>query len=236
MKSRGLMPFEYDPREDFARWGVAASIVLAAHLGLAARYLWVRDTQPSGMPDVPVVMIDLAPVPVAPVSDVDIALGPQMKESLVPPDVPKVEQEEPPPKVENPVVAMPEPPKAEPKPEKKPPAPRTTAPPRNPTQTARVAAAPPPSWVNLLFSHLLRYRQYPSSAQANHQEGVVTLGFTMDRNGHVLSRHIVHSSGVPALDVEALALIERAQPLPAFPPQMTEATRSFTAPIKFSLR
>jgi len=31
-------------------------------------------------------------------------------------------------------------------------------------------------------------------------------------------------------------MIERAQPLPAFPPNMPDATRSFSAPIKFSLR
>jgi protein TonB len=64
----------------------------------------------------------------------------------------------------------------------------------------------------------------------------VTLNFTMDRNGRVLSRHVVHSSGYAALDAEALAMVERAQPLPAFPPNMPESARSFTAPIKFSLR
>jgi len=62
------------------------------------------------------------------------------------------------------------------------------------------------------------------------------VSFTMDRNGHVLSRHLVRSSGYAALDAEALAMIERAQPLPAFPPQMAAASRSFTAPIKFTLR
>ena len=113
-----------------------------------------------------------------------------------------------------------------------------------PSQASLTAPAPgsnsssavPPSWISLLFSHLLRYRQYPNSAQSSHQEGVVMLSFTMDRNGHVLSRHIARSSGVAALDTEALAMIERAQPLPAFPPSMPEASRSFTAPIKFTLR
>lgn len=88
----------------------------------------------------------------------------------------------------------------------------------------------------MLFSHLLRYRQYPSSAQSAHQEGVVTLSFTMDRNGRVLSRHIARSSGISALDAEALAMVERAQPLPAFPPSMPGSSRNFTAPIRFSLR
>jgi len=246
MKPRTITLFEHDARGEFARWGLAAGLVLAAHVGLAASYFLFRNPQPAGMPYAPPVILELAPLPVASASEVDVAVGPQMRESLVQPEPPKVEQIEPPPPVQNPVVATLEPPKAEPKQEKKPPAPRTTAAPRNLTHTASVPAAPaagsasahnfPPSWINQLFSHLLRYRQYPSSAQANRQEGVVMLSFTMDRHGHVLSRYIAHSSGVPALDTEALAMIERAQPLPAFPLEMTDATRSFNAPIKFSLR
>ncbi len=249
MKARAITSFEYDERGEFVRWGLAGAIVLAAHVGLAASYLMLHDADSSGMPLAPAVIVDLAPLPVAPASEVDIAVGPQMQEALQQPEpVPQVEpQLQPPPPTENPVVAVPEPkPKVEPKPEKKPPAPRTTAAPRSPVHTANVAAAPapgsssssviPPSWISQLFSHLLRYRQYPSSAQSARQEGVVTLTFTMDRNGRVLSRHIAHSSGVASLDAEALAMIERAQPLPPFPLSMGEGARSFTAPIKFSLR
>jgi protein TonB len=242
--------YDFDERREFARWSFAGAIVLAVYAGLAASYLLLRNPEPNGMLLAPPVIIDLAPLPVAPASDLDIAVGPQMQESLVPPEPkPQVQPEklEPPPPVENPIVATPEStPKVEPKLEPKPKAPRTTAAPRSPDHTGNVAAAPapgsssassfPPSWISTLFSHLLRYRQYPSSAQSAHQEGVVTLNFTMDRNGRVLSRHVVHSSGYAALDAEALAMVERAQPLPAFPPNMPESTRSFTAPIKFSLR
>jgi protein TonB len=243
MTIRVIPLHESDARPDFVRWGLAGSIVLAAHIGIAASYLILRDPDVGGMPEAPIMIVELAPLPVAPASDVDIAVGPQMQEQLTPPEpAPQVEPEQP--KIEKPVVAMPEPPKVEPKAERKPPAPRTSAAPRTLNHTANVPAAPapgsanafPPSWISLLFSHLLRYRQYPSSAQAAHQEGVVTLAFTMDRNGHVLSRHIARSSGVPALDAEALAMIERAQPLPSFPADMSAATRSFTAPIKFTLR
>jgi periplasmic protein TonB len=248
MKARATTLFDYDDRSEFARWGLAAAVVLTGHLALGASYVLLHNDSSSGMPQAPAVIVDFAPLPLAPASEFDIAVGPQMQESLVPPE-PKPEEklDEQPPPMENPIVAMPEPkPKIEPKSEKKPPAPRTTAAPRSPVHTASAAAAPapgsantssfPPSWVNLLFSHLLRYRQYPSSAQSARQEGVVTLTFTMDRHGHVLSRHIAHSSGVAALDSEAISMIERAQPLPEFPPSMPEAARSFTAPIKFSLR
>lgn len=248
MKARAITLFEYDGRGEFGRWGLAAAIVLAGHFALVASYLLLRNSDSNGMPQAPVVIMDFAPLAVAPASELDIAPGPQMQESLVPPEPKPAEKvEEQPPPMENPIVAMPEAkPKIEPKPEKKPPAPRTTAAPRSPTHTASLPAAPAPgsnsassfspSWVNLLFSHLLRYRQYPSAAQSARQEGVVTLTFTMDRRGRVLSRHIARSSGFAALDAEALAMIERAQPLPEFPPSMPEAARSFTAPIKFSLR
>ena len=65
---------------------------------------------------------------------------------------------------------------------------------------------------------------------------MVLLAFSIDRNGHVLSRHIVSGSGHADLDAEVLAMIERAQPLPAFPPSMTQAQLSLTVPIRFALR
>ena len=247
MKPRAITLFEYDERAELARWSLAGAIMLAAHIAMGASYLMLRNSESSGMPQAPVVIMDFAPIPAAPASELDLAVGPQMQEQLQPPEPRPLEPEklETPP-IENPVVAMPETKKAEVKPEKKPPAPRTTAPPRSPTHTARIPAAPSPGSSNasafspsgshMLFWHLLRYRQYPSSAQSARQEGVVSLTFTMDRNGRVLSRHISRSSGVAALDAEALSMIERAQPLPAFPPSMPESARSFTAPIRFSLR
>jgi protein TonB len=231
------------------RWFAAAAAATAAHLALAAGYLLLRDAMPVGAPQAPVVIVELAPLPVAPASDLDIAPGPRMQESEAQPE-PQVKPLEPPKEPEPPdqtsaiasAVAKPPP---EPKPEK-PPAPHTTAPPRSLTSTASAPAAPapgsatnnslPPSWIHLLFSHLLRYRQYPSAAQAARQEGVVMLSFTMDRHGRVLACRVVRSSGFAALDAEALAMIERAQPLPPFPPDVVASTRSFVAPIRFSLR
>ncbi|HWP25303.1 MAG TPA: energy transducer TonB [Xanthobacteraceae bacterium] len=231
------------------RWVAAAAIASAAHVAVAAGYVLLRHAAPEGAPQAPPVIVDLAPLPVAPASNFDIAPGPQMQESLTQPE-PDVRPPEPP---KEPVsadqtssIATPKTiPPAESK-THKPPAPRTTAPPRAPTLTASVPAAPtpgsakanalPPSWIQLLFSHLLRYRQYPSAAQAARQEGVVMLSFTMDRDGRVLARHIVRGSGFAALDAEALAMIERAQPLPPFPADVTASTRSFVVPIRFSLR
>ena len=64
----------------------------------------------------------------------------------------------------------------------------------SPRSTARVDAAAPhidPSWQTLLFKQLQRFKSYPSGARARNEQGVVILAFTVDRDGHVLSRQIV---------------------------------------------
>jgi protein TonB len=93
-----------------------------------------------------------------------------------------------------------------------------------------------PAWQTTLVRHLEQYKRYPSAAQARGEEGVVLLGFTVDRTGHVLEHRIVRSSGHPALDDEVMAMIERAQPLPPFPATMAEAKLDLTVPIRFSLK
>jgi len=83
---------------------------------------------------------------------------------------------------------------------------------------------------------LQQYKRYPSDAQSHGIEGVVMLNFSVDRNGRVLTHEIVRSSGHPELDKEVVSMIERAQPLPPFPPSMPEDKLDLTVPIRFSLR
>ncbi len=254
-----------DERAELARWGVAAAIVLTAHAGLLATYLMLRSVHSPGPPNVPAVIIDLAPMPVAPESPMDVAPAPEVLEQLPPPEPQVVEQEkvepvvvEPVP-VEHPLVVLPvEKPqpevKPEPAPEVKPeekPVPEvrkksmTQAAPPKTERVASTAAAPrlgtnartnSVNWEAMLMAHLNRHKQYPSAARARREQGTVTVSFTVDRNGRVLSRRIVRSSGSAALDQEALAMLSRAQPLPAFPADMEGSSRSFNAPIRFSMR
>jgi periplasmic protein TonB len=46
----------------------------------------------------------------------------------------------------------------------------------------------------------------------------------------------VRSSGHPELDKEVVSMIERAQPLPPFPPSMPQEKLDLTVTIRFSLR
>lgn len=93
-----------------------------------------------------------------------------------------------------------------------------------------------PSWQATLVRQLQRYKRYPSAAQSRNEQGVVLLSFSLDRSGHVLEHSIARSSGYVDLDNEVMAMIVRAQPLPAFPDTMPQTRLDLTVPIRFSLR
>jgi protein TonB len=207
-----------DPR-DLRRWVMAAAFVLAVHLGAVALYAYLHVPDELGDDAAPVA-IELAPVD----SDVDqpaVDAQPQQEEQK------KVEQPPPPPPD---AVAMPE--------EKPVEKPQEDKPQAAPTPALTKGGAPTVSrsWESDLVKHLQRYKRYPGEAQSRGVEGVVLLAFSVDRNGRVLTHRIVRSSGHPDLDAEVMTMIERAQPLPAFPPSMTQEQLNLTVPIRFSLR
>jgi protein TonB len=83
---------------------------------------------------------------------------------------------------------------------------------------------------------LQRAKRYPDVAREGDEQGVATVTFTMDRNGHILSASLVRSSGSPALDEEAVAMVHRADPLPPMPVELAGNMVKFTLPVTFSLR
>ncbi len=62
------------------------------------------------------------------------------------------------------------------------------------------------------------------------------MAFTIDHEGHLLSSHIVQSSGSPELDQETLAMLARAQPMPKPPENVFDGELSFVVPIRFNIR
>jgi periplasmic protein TonB len=212
----------------------------------------LQPVPPAEAPPVPPPPMETMPQPEPPVQ---AAVTPKPVEEMPQPELPAPAQkpvDRAAPAVERPKVetAIPPPtrphPKAEPEERKKPVAKPVAA--ARP-QTTRVAALPVnqdvasagandgrAAWRGELIAQLARAKRYPAAAAAEHQTGTVQLSFTMNRNGRVLSRHILRSSGSPALDEEALAMVERAQPLPPFPPSMPQAQISLNVPVSFSLR
>jgi protein TonB len=110
-----------------------------------------------------------------------------------------------------------------------------------PAPVAPVAAPQKPagetrdSYLGRVLAQLNRFKQYPRAARQARIEGVVMLHFVMDSDGKVQSAEISKSSGRPVLDAEALALIGRAQPLPALPAEFPTRTLDAVVPIEFSL-
>jgi protein TonB len=149
--------------------------------------------------------------------------------------------EEPPPEIKpapNPDVAL-EPPHQEvatvPRQEPRTPAPATTAPQAIPELTPRISDAVP-TWKSHILALLERHKRYPEAAQSRHQQGIAQVLFSLDRLGRVTRSRIVHSSGASALDEEALALLQRAQPFPPPPPDVPGEHVELSVPIRFNLK
>jgi periplasmic protein TonB len=211
MTSRTLAWFEDNDPRDVLRWSVAAAVVVAIHAAAIAGYMvWHQPDDQELGDDLPVISVELT----AP----QIDMTEQAKvDAPTPPDETSPDailpQEKPPEKVEQTS-----------------PAPRTTV--------AEAASAPriDPSWTSLLVKRIQDVKSYPSEARARNEQGAVTVTFTVDRDGHVRSPRVVRSSGHPDLDAAAIAWIQRAQPLPAFPASMTQAEIDETVPLRFNLQ
>jgi periplasmic protein TonB len=236
-------------RSELVRWSTAAIVVLALHV-LAAVVLSMHSDASDDEAGAPVVMIELAPMAVAPQAPPsDYAPGPQQPQAQTqerPREEAKPEQKEPDPvpipdtmPAPNPTIALPLPvpdPPKEPVEEKvqvqpQEQAPVPTAPPAAVAQAARPASpalgrvAQPTSaavagWQRSLMAHLERHKRYPP--EANGEQGIVKLAFSIDRSGHVLSSRIIRSSGSAVLDRETLAMVRRVQPLPRPPADLSD--------------
>jgi protein TonB len=251
---------------ELKRWALAAAFVLFMHSGLMASYLMLASDEPEGSTESTAILIDLAPVPVAPSSQDDVAPGPEAVEAMPTPKPPpqEVKQEiaEPIEKVEaqsDVSLPLPEPKSEEQKKVEDPdkekvktevetqqqmPSPKTTAAPRSNQQVAVAPQAPLPGadtrnrdatlrWQHLVGARLQQHKRYPTSAEGRRETGTVMLRFQVNRDGKVLTQSIVRSSGVPALDHEVLAMLQRAQPMPAFLTGMSQAQMTLTVPVEF---
>ncbi len=224
-------------REDngLRRWGVAALAVLIAHVGLVVAFMLVRQSEmpPGNPPDT--VMINLAPIAVAPPPQEEVETPPQPQEAQpqtpVVPDLLPAQQAE--------VMMAPPPPKPVVKQVKKP---QAHAQPRTNLPHATTAAAPAPglngeaaaSWKSEIVMRISSVKEYPEEARAQATSGTATVAFSVDRSGRITSARLVGSSGSSILDQAAVATVHRANPVP--PPPAGVPGGSFTIPLHFSVR
>lgn len=232
-----------------ARWGASFIAVACLHAGaVAAAVTWVRPMAAAISPPPVAMMIDLAPAaPAMPAASVP---EPEPEVRKLPEPVRKAEVELPMPPQKPKPPQKPEP-RREEKPREQKQAPRPPVPAPVHAAVVRAPAAAPSaarpvlsameqaasrSYLSELLGHLERHKRYPYSAQRRREEGIVYLSFAMDRQGRVLSARIHKSSGYGALDSEVEAMIHRADPLPAPPPEIAKDVLRLVVPVRFTLR
>jgi periplasmic protein TonB len=230
----GTATFSVRRWPEAARWGACFALAVAFHAAGAVA-LFARWTEDSNLvAGTAIVMVDLAPVALSPNITTDVAPGPLQREAQPEPEPEKpIEKIELPPDPQaEPVVAVTPPPKPIEKPKEKKPkqkhASLASAPTRADQQADRPAAPIPgassrnsdalPNWITQVSAKIQRNKRYPSDAHGD--LGVVLVSFSVDRQGGIHSVRLAKSSGSSALDREALALVQRAEPLPPPPPEI----------------
>ncbi len=97
---------------------------------------------------------------------------------------------------------------------------------------ARAVAHDPKSfWVGEIVARIEDRK--PFSARPFKQPMTVNIGFVVGRDGHVISKDVVHSSGDAALDKAAMAVLDHAAPFPPMPAAIADDSLAFTVPLRF---
>lgn len=233
------------------QWGIAGAIALVGHAGIAALALaGVKPAEPF-VPE-PVVLVELpeeasaAVAPSAEIAPAAQAAVPQPATPL-PFEVPQVRVPVSPQAVTTPPPAPPQvarPAQSAPQPVA---APAAVAAPSgigsgSGAGVGNVAGTDPKArqqemdYFSLVSAHLNRRKTYPAEAKKARQHGVVTVRFTVDRNGAVSGAGIKKSSGHDLLDRATLDLLQRVAPLPRMPSSMQRERVTLSLPIDYSLR
>jgi periplasmic protein TonB len=240
---------------DLKRWTFSGLAVVTLYSALTASFLGWREpddlepAEPSGA-----VVVDLAPEAAAPsVTPSDLAPGPEQTmaefrpapqpDAAPPDDTPEL------PQAPNPEAVVDSSTKAQPEtmPEQQAAA-TTSAPAAVSERVAPVAAAAVPgrpepkneravaTWRSQILALVERNKRYPEAARSRHEQGITQVRFMLDREGRVSDAQVTQSSGSSALDNEAIALLQRAQPFPAPPAAFAGQSVAVKLPIRFTVK
>jgi len=238
-------------REREAGW-IGAAITLALHAALLLALLGLRTPTPAAPPTPPAaaVLMELSLLPRAPPAPArDLPPGPAQDERVASRAQPPREtaRETPlPPQPQGEIASAPEPAPVS-APRQAPPAQDQAA--ASASAPPAVVAAPAPryaaaqdatgagreiprQWQQLLLGHLERFKRYPRQARRLHQQGVAQVRLSVAGDGRVLAVRIETASGHAALDAEALAVAERASPVPAPPAELGDEVQ-VVVPMEF---
>lgn len=250
-KAFGPTAYRRMSRKELTRWGASFAVILALHGAVAASMLIRSSAEGDTYDEVTAIEVDFSTDSFQDAPRRDVAAGEeQMQSDAAPPPVEKAElktevKEEPVPvpREADPEVALDVQDKKKEEDKKddqeKTPsvstptiaAAMTTAPTAAAARTARIV-----SWKRRIALHLQRMKRYPAQAQAAQQHGTAKVHFVVSRQGMIMARSIVASSGVSALDKEAMDLLIRAEPLPLPPDEAVGSEFAFSVPVAFELK
>jgi protein TonB len=152
-------------------------------------------------------------------------------------------------KVEVPLPPVKKPPP--PKVKREEPPPETPPVPAPPVETAAVpASAPAPRMAarsdpspNVMAmygarvsAHVQRNLRYPLSSLRRDERGTAYVVLTLDKSGKVLSYKLENGTNRRMLDEEAIAVVIRSDPMPAFPPEIEREEMELRLPVVFNIR
>ncbi|MCO6050449.1 TonB family protein [Mesorhizobium sp. RP14(2022)] len=98
------------------------------------------------------------------------------------------------------------------------------------SQAQRAPRAPqvsPARWQGQVVARIRQFTRRPAGLQG---EGTASVSFTINDSGAITSARVARSSGDPEIDAVAVAIVQRASPVPA-PPEGI-ATRRLSVPVR----
>jgi periplasmic protein TonB len=90
------------------------------------------------------------------------------------------------------------------------------------------------AWKKKIVIQLASKKEFPAGATG--QSGTAKVKFVIDRRGKLISRELVESAGSELLDAAALRTVERAEPFPEPPAEVSDDRLTFTVPVIFANR
>lgn len=87
------------------------------------------------------------------------------------------------------------------------------------------------TWARQISAYFELHKRYPHVARA--REAKVKVALVLNRLGHVVQLSVARSSGDPAYDEAALAMIRRSDPVPRPPAALTDDTFSYSLDVNF---
>lgn len=238
-------------QEERKLWGASVAVALGAHVAVAALILaWARPME--APVEEPVVLVEL-PADAAPAQSEAVAAQ-QPAEVAPQPEIVEQVRQTPPvevPEVRAPLpkeaVILPPPAPIRPQPVSSAPAVPAVSAPSEPKAdvgqgSGKVAGGDPKArkaeadYFALIAAHLNRKKSYPVEAKKARQQGVVTVRFTVGRDGSVSAATVKKSSGFAVLDEATVQLLYRVAPLPRMPSSMQRDSVTISLPIDYSLK